>query len=95
MVTVVNSGDFDTDEVVQLYMKDNCEFAVPKVSLCGFKRVHIRKGETLTVEIAVPKSAFEAVDNDGRRAVYGDRFTLFADVCLAGENSACCDILCD
>ena len=95
VVTVVNSGDFDTDEVVQLYMKDSSEFAVPKVSLCGFKRVHIRKGETLTVEIAVPKSAFEAVDNDGKRAVYGDRFTLFADVCLAGENSASCDILCN
>ncbi len=93
VATVINSGDYDTDEVVQLYIKDTSEFAVPNVSLCGFKRIHIKKGETVTVEFNVPESAFEAVDNDGRRAVYGNEFTLFADVCLAGENSASCDIL--
>ncbi len=88
VVTVVNSGDFDTDEVVQLYMKDSSEFAVPNVSLCGFKRVHLKKGEQLTVEIAVPESAFEAVDNEGRRAVYGKKFTLYADVSQPTADSA-------
>ena len=92
VVTAVNSGNYDTDEVVQLYIKDTSEFAVPNVSLCGFKRIHIKKGETLTVEILVPETAFEAVDSKGRRAVYGKKFTLFADVSQPKEDSASCEI---
>lgn len=92
VVTVENNGNYDTDEVIQLYIKDNSEFAVPNVSLCGFKRVHIRKGEKLTVEMSVPESAFEAVDNEGRRAVYGDKFVLFADVSQPTEASASVEI---
>lgn len=95
VVTVTNSGNSDTDEVVQLYMKDTSEFAVPNVSLCGFKRVHVKKGETITVEIPVPESAFEAVDNEGKRAVYGKKFTLYADVQQPAENSVCCEIVRD
>lgn len=95
VVTVTNSGNSDTDEVVQLYMKDTSEFAVPNVSLCGFKRVHLKKGETVTVEITVPESAFEAVDNEGKRAVYGKKFTLYADVQQPAENSVCCEIVRD
>lgn len=92
VVTVSNNGNYDTDEVVQLYMKDTSEFAVPNVSLCGFKRVHVKKGETVTVEITVPESAFEAVDNEGRRAVYGKKFTLYADVSQPTDKSAKCVI---
>ena len=95
VVTVTNSGNSDTDEVVQLYMKDTSEFAVPNVSLCGFKRVHLKKGETVTVEITVTESAFEAVDNEGKRAVYGKKFTLYADVQQPAENSVCCEIVRD
>lgn len=95
VVTVTNSGNSDTDEVVQLYMKDTSEFAVPNVSLCGFKRVHLKKCETVTVEITVPESAFEAVDNEGKRAVYGKKFTLYADVQQPAENSVCCEIVRD
>ncbi len=92
VITVENNGNYDTDEVIQLYIKDNSEFAVPNVSLCGFKRVHIRKGEKLTVEMSVPESAFEAVDSEGRRAVYGDKFVLFADVSQPTEASASVEI---
>lgn len=95
VVTVSNNGNFDTDEVVQLYMKDTSEFAVPNVSLCGFKRIHVKKGETVIVEIAVPESAFEAVDNEGRRAVYGKKFTLCADVQQPTANSVRCEIIRD
>ena len=32
------------DEVVQFYIKDNkSKFAVPNHSLCGFKRIHLKK----------------------------------------------------
>ncbi|MBQ5320077.1 MAG: glycoside hydrolase family 3 C-terminal domain-containing protein [Oscillospiraceae bacterium] len=92
VVTIENKGNSDTDEVVQLYIKDTSEFAVPNVSLCGFKRVHIQKGERVTIEISVPQSAFEAVSNDGKRAVYGHKFTLYADVSQPAENSVSVEI---
>jgi len=52
---VTNTGTRDGDEVVQLY-------AVPPVAreneaLCGFDRVHLKSGETKTVNIAVPATA--------------------------------------
>ena len=77
-VTVTNNGSRGTEDVVQLYIKDNSEFAVPNGSLCGFRRVKLAAGETLTVEIPVPERAFTSVNEQGKRAVYGDKFTLYA-----------------
>lgn len=77
-VTVENRGLRCVEEVIQLYIKDYCEYAVPNVSLCGFKRIKTDAGEKLTVEIPVPEKAFTAVDNNGTRQRFGSKFTLFA-----------------
>lgn len=76
-----------TEDVIQLYIKDYCENAVPNVSLCGFKRVKLGEGEKTTVEIAVPEKAFTAVDDNGVRKVFGDKFTLFAGTSQPDELS--------
>ncbi|MBP3797542.1 MAG: glycoside hydrolase family 3 C-terminal domain-containing protein [Ruminococcus sp.] len=76
-VTVENGGKA-CEDIIQLYIKDNSEYAVPNVSLCGFKRVALSANEKKTVEIAVPEKAFTAVDDNGVRKVYGTKFTLFA-----------------
>lgn len=78
VVTAENKGLRCVEEVIQLYIKDYCEYAVPNVSLCGFKRIKIDAGEKLTVEIPVPEKAFTAVDNNGTRQRFGSKFTLFA-----------------
>ncbi len=78
VVTAENRGGRETEDVVQLYVKDTSENAVPNVSLCGFARVKLAAGEKLTVEIPVPEKAFTAVAPDGTRKRFGDRFTLFA-----------------
>ncbi len=77
-VTAVNSGTRTTDDVIQLYIKDSSEFAVPNVSLCGFRRVRIAAGEAVTVDIPVPERAFTAVNDKGERAKFGSSFTLYA-----------------
>lgn len=77
VVSVENSGKA-TEDVVQLYIKDYSENAVPNVSLCGFKRVKLGEGEKAAVEMAVPEKAFTAVDDNGVRKVFGDKFTLYA-----------------
>ena len=59
-VNVRNSGNMDGDEVVQLYVKDLTykESGQPKglsiKSLKGIKRVHLKKGESQSVEISLP-----------------------------------------
>ena len=49
--TVTNTGSRDGDEVVQLYVKhpQNGNTRVPLKSLKGFKRVHLKKGESQQV----------------------------------------------
>lgn len=76
-----NLGDLFTEDVVQIYIKDYSENAVPNTSLCGFKRIALNAGESVKIEIPIPERAFTAVDENGKRAVFGTRFTLYAGVC--------------
>ncbi|MBN2088374.1 glycoside hydrolase family 3 C-terminal domain-containing protein [candidate division KSB1 bacterium] len=51
-VKIKNSGKFDGDEVVQLYIKHkDSKLPQPIKSLKGFKRIHFKKGETKNIEI--------------------------------------------
>ena len=48
------------------------------MSLCGFERIKLEAGESITVKIPVSERAFTAVGENGERKRYGDRFTLYA-----------------
>lgn len=78
VITAENVGDRETEDVIQIYIKDHSGNAVPNHSLCGFKRVRLAAGESVTVKIPIPEKAFTAVDENGNRAVFGARFTLYA-----------------
>lgn len=79
-VTITNDGSRSAEDVVQLYIKGYSENAVPNHSLCGFKRISLEKGGTMTLEIPIPDSAFEAVTEKGERVREGKRFTLYAGI---------------
>lgn len=91
VVSAENRGRTDTEEVIQLYIKDHSENAVPNVSLCGFKRVKLCAGEKILVELPVSENAFTAVDDNGVRKRFGSKFTLFAGTHQPDEIS---DMLC-
>ena len=77
--TVVNEGQRDTDEVVQVYIKDTgFEFAIPNPSLCGFKRVHLAAGEEKKVVVDIDRKAFTSVDEEGVRDLFSKNFTIYA-----------------
>ncbi len=76
-VTVENKGKA-TEDVIELYIKDYSENAVPNESLCGFSRIFLGEGESGEFVIPVDEKAFTSVSADGKRAVYGSRFTLYA-----------------
>ncbi len=87
-VQVRNTGGYDTDDVIQLYIRDNeSKWAVANHKLCGFKRVHVKKGETVSVTLVLPESAFEVVDDAGRRFVDSRSFTLYAGTSQPDELS--------
>ena len=71
-------GDRETEDVIELYIKDNSEHSAPNPVLCGFNRVKIAAGEKIFAAIPVPEIAFTAVDDSGKRARFGTSFTLYA-----------------
>lgn len=76
--TVENKGTADTDEVVQVYIKDlESKLAVPNYSLCGFLRLSVKAGEKRTVELEIPNQAMSVVDEEGERHIDSKRFLLF------------------
>ncbi len=79
-VITENIGDKDTSEVVQFYVKDSSEHAVLNHSLCGFKRVFLKSGESKAVSVKINQSAFEVVYDDGSRKMSDGEFTLFAGI---------------
>ncbi|GAB6109406.1 glycoside hydrolase family 3 C-terminal domain-containing protein [Fusibacter bizertensis] len=80
-VQLENIGKYDTDEVLQLYIHDEeSKWAVPNHKLCGFKRVHILKGENLEIKLALSKDAFDVVNDEGKRFVDSKKFVLYAGV---------------
>jgi beta-glucosidase len=51
---VTNSGECDADEIVQLYIRDRVgSITRPIKELKGYKRIHIKKGETAEVEFVL------------------------------------------
>ncbi len=82
-----NTGCFETDEVIEIYIKSFSEYAVPRWSLCGFRRVHLKPEQTGRASFEIPKKALEDVNFSGERRVYGGRFELYAGVCQPDELS--------
>ncbi len=77
-VTVENTGDCDGDEVIQVYIKDHdSPCAVPRHSLCAFRRVALGKGEKATVALPIRDEAFAAYDEEGNLTTLGRHYTLY------------------
>lgn len=86
-VTAVNRGSRDTEDVIQLYIKDYCADAVPNYSLCGFVRISLTGGESAVYDIEIDEKAFTSVDAEGIRKVRGNSFTLYAGTNQPDEQS--------
>ena len=76
-VKVTNTGERDGDEVVQVYIRDLvASTARPRKQLCAFSRVHVKAGETVTVEMPLARSAFELVNPAMERVVEPGAFEI-------------------
>ena len=63
---VTNSGDFDSDTVLQLYISyPKTDYELPIQSLIKCKRVSLSKGETKEIVFNLSEEDFYSVDNSG------------------------------
>ena len=88
ITATVKNEDCAVHEILQVYVRDNeSEFAVRNHSLCAFKAVSLGANETCDVEITVPKTALEIVDDTGTRRVDSRSFTFFVGTSQPDDRS--------
>ncbi|TAJ11082.1 glucan 1,4-alpha-glucosidase [Marinilabiliaceae bacterium JC017] len=79
-VTVTNSGRFDGNEVVQLYVKDQeASVPVPLKSLKRFERIKLKKGESQQLTFELDADDFSLVDMAGVKRLEPGAFDIFID----------------
>lgn len=76
-VTVTNAGDYDGEEVVQLYIRD--KFATvtrPVKELKGFEKIMLEKGASQTVSFTLTEEVLGFYDNQGKFVVEDGAFDI-------------------
>ncbi|PWJ41905.1 glycoside hydrolase family 3 protein [Sediminitomix flava] len=69
-VDVTNTGDYDGDEVVQLYVSMPDAELAPIRSLIGFDRIHLKKGETKRVTFNLKPEQLKVITLGGNKINY-------------------------
>ena len=68
--TVRNTGSRNGDEVPQIYFRHlHSALPQPKLALCGFTRIHLKKGESTVVTVAIPAARFRCWDTSRKEYV--------------------------
>jgi len=76
-IDVKNTGEIDGDEVVQVYVKDiEASVRVPIQSLQGFKRVHLKAGETRTISFTLKAKQLALLTDDYQWTVESGVFNI-------------------
>ena len=76
-VTVTNTGDYDADEVVQLYIHDVvASIARPVKELKGFERIHLKKGESREVSFQITDDMLMFYDSSLCRVLEPGEFEI-------------------
>ncbi len=85
-VEVENVGNFDGEEVVQVYVKDmESSFPTPIRSLAGFKRILLKKGEKRTVSFTLKPEQFSLITEDGERIIEPGIFEISVGGGIPGQ----------
>jgi len=78
IVTVTNTGDFDAEEIVQLYVRDMVGSVTrPVKELKGFKKVMIKKGESLKISFTLTEADLRFYDVNMNFASEPGEFRVF------------------
>ncbi|MFN5477303.1 MAG: beta-glucosidase BglX, partial [Sphingobacteriales bacterium] len=77
-VTVTNSGNYDGEEVVQLYIHDvYASVTQPVKRMIGFQKIFLKKGESKVVEFTITEDDLKFYNNNLQRVSEAGEFTVF------------------
>jgi len=81
-LTLRNSGDSDSAEVVQFYLSDiHASTIVPLHHLIGFERVHLKAGESKTLKFTLTPEMMSFYNDDGKLTLEPGEFRLEVGGC--------------
>ena len=76
-VKVTNTGETDTEEVVQMYLTDDeASVRVPFYDLKGVKRVNLEGGESTLVKFVITSDMLKLIDEEGVARLEKGSFTV-------------------
>ena len=87
-VHVENRGSYDTEEVLQGYVKVQSPNEVLHPKLGVFARIHIEAGEGQWISLHISKTAFSTVTEDGERVYDGKKAQIFIGFGQPDERTA-------
>lgn len=87
-VHVENKGSYDTEEVLQGYVKVQSPNEVLHPKLGVFARIHIKAGEGQWISLHISKTAFSTVTEDGERVYDGKKTQIFIGFGQPDERTA-------
>jgi beta-glucosidase len=76
-VVLKNTGDRDGDETVEFYLIPKGKKNAPQLWLVGFEKVHLLKGESKAVHVAIGPRQLSLVDADGSRSIQPGEYELY------------------
>jgi beta-glucosidase len=84
-VGLKNVGKMDGDEVVQIYLTDlEASSPVPLHKLVGFRRIHLKRGQSRRMHFRLPADAMRYVDENGDPVLEAGQFRLSVGSCSPG-----------
>ena len=88
-VDITNTGDMDGFETVEMYYNDRFSSVLtPERQLCGFKKVFIKSGETVRVELPLAVNDLSLVDPEGHSVLEPGVFDIMVGGNLKSLQSA-------
>lgn len=87
IASVMNTGGYESDEVVQMYIDSCGKPGQPKYKLAGFSRIHLKPGETGTVYFRLTEDSFARYDDNGQRTVFSGDYTAYVGGGLPDDSS--------
>jgi beta-glucosidase len=77
-ITITNSGNYDGEEVVQLYIRDMVASVVrPVKELKGFQKIFLKKGESKTLKFIITADDLKFYNNELKYAAEPGEFKIF------------------
>lgn len=88
-VDITNTGNFDGDEIVQMYIKDHfASVTLPNIELKGFRKIPLKKGETKTVSFVIDSDLLRFYDDSNNLTSEPGSFSVKIGNSSLTENAA-------